>query len=96
MFGFIKNKFDGRSVGKQVASSFDIKPNLFFTCLEQVVPVYLDLLSNLYKTGSSIEELKEYTAPLVLQGLDVLEQRFGPQAQITDARVKVQAYLAEA
>ncbi|MEZ9475390.1 hypothetical protein [Vibrio sp. ZF57] len=89
MFGFFK----GRSVGKQIAASFEIKTNLFLTSLEQVMPAYLQLLANLHKTGSSLEELREYTAPFALQGLEVLEKRFGQQPQIDDAKGKLNHYL---
>ncbi|MEZ9136327.1 hypothetical protein AB4138_10770 [Vibrio sp. 10N.286.52.C3] len=89
MFTFFK----GRSVGKQIAASLDIKANLFLTSLEQVMPAHLQLLANLHKTGSSIEELRDYTAPLALQGLEVLEERFGQQSQIDDARNKLNRHL---
>ena len=91
--GYVSNRLNGRRIGKKVARDFDIKPNLFFTSLEQVLPMYLHTLANMDREGVGVEEAKEFTAPLVSQGLDVLESRFGQQEIIDDARTKLNEYL---
>lgn len=92
--GYVSTRLDGRRIGKKVAHAFDIKPNLFFTSLEQSLPMYLQTLALMEREGAGVEDVKEMTAPFVLQGLDALESRFGQQELIEDARQKVNDYVA--
>ncbi|MBV1928494.1 MAG: hypothetical protein KUG81_03175 [Gammaproteobacteria bacterium] len=91
--GYITTRLDGRRIGKKVAHSFNIKPNLFFTSLEQSLPMYLHTLALMEREGLGVDEVKEMTAPFVLQGLDALESSFGQQDLIEDTRRKVSNYI---
>ncbi|MHA3027765.1 hypothetical protein [Chromohalobacter israelensis] len=93
--GYVSNRLDGRRMGKKIALSFDIQPNLFFSSLEQVLPMYLQVLAAMDRKGVGIEEAKEFSAPLIVQGLDVLESRFGQQALIDDAKNKLDEYVSK-
>lgn len=92
---YVSNRLDGRRMGKKIALSFNIQPNLYFTSLEQVLPMYLHVLAAMDRRGVGIEDAKEFSAPLITQGLDVLESRFGQQAQIDDARKKIDEYFSK-
>ncbi|WP_146206926.1 hypothetical protein [Chromohalobacter israelensis] len=93
--GYVSNRLDGRRMGKKIALSFNIQPNLFFSSLEKVLPMYLHVLATMDREGVGIEDAKEISAPLIIQGLDVLESRFGQQALTDDARKKLDEYVSK-
>lgn len=93
--GYVSNRLDGRRMGKKIALSFNIQANLFFSSLEQVLPMYLHVLATMDREGVGIEDAKEFSAPLIIQGLDVLESRFGQQALMDDARKKLDDYVSK-
>jgi hypothetical protein len=92
--GYITNRLDARRLGKKVARSFDMKPNLFFSSLEQSLPMYIQTLALMEREGAGVDDIKEMTAPFLLQGLDTLESRFGHQELIQAARTNINEYLA--
>lgn len=89
--GYIATRLDARRIGKRIADSLGIEHNLFFTSLEQSLPLYLSMLAQLERSGMGVVEAKEITLPYVEAGLDVLENRFGRQPKIDAARVSIQS-----
>ncbi|WP_447077910.1 hypothetical protein [Shewanella algae] len=87
--GYVANRLDGRRIGKKIAKSLGISPNLFFTSLEQTMPMYLAVLASAEREGMSVLEAREMTIPFLIEGLNVLETRFGQQNLIDDARKKL-------
>lgn len=89
--GYISDRIDARRLGKKVAKSLGIGPNLFFSCLEQTMPLYLKILAIMEQEGTGVAEARKILIPMISNGLDILESRFGPQPQIEDAREKIRA-----
>jgi hypothetical protein len=92
--GYIATRLDARRIGKKIADSFGIGHNLFFTSLEQSMPMYLSMLAQLERSGMSIAEAKEITLPYLEAGFEILEGRFGKQPKIDAARDAIQSHVA--
>jgi hypothetical protein len=95
IFGTISTFAEGRRIGKKVARSLNIDSNLYFTSLEQVMPMYLNFLATMERQGAGVEEVKALTIPMLEQGLDTLEARFGKQPKIDDARIKITNHVSK-
>ncbi|RLA38455.1 MAG: hypothetical protein DRQ64_08860 [Gammaproteobacteria bacterium] len=86
---------DAQSVGKKVADTLGIEHNLFFSSLEQVMPTYLEMLALMERQGMEQADVCVVCIPLLSEGLDALEERFGSQAAITDARDKLRLHVSD-
>lgn len=53
------------------------------------MPMYLAVLASAEREGMSVLEVREMTMPFLIEGLNVLETRFGQQNLIDDARKKL-------
>ena len=84
--GYVATRLDARRIGKRIADSMGIGHNLFFSSIEQTLPLYLTVLATLDRQGEGIANARRVVLPYLLNGLDVLEQRFGRQPQIDAAR----------
>ena len=58
------------------------------------MPQHLHLLAEMERNRTEIETIKELTAPMILEGLEILEAKFGGLSKIDNAREKILAYLA--
>lgn len=84
--GYVSTRLDARRIGKRIADSMGIGRNLFFSSIEQTMPLYLTVLATLDRQGEGVANARRLVLPYLLNGLDVLEQRFGQQPQINAAR----------
>lgn len=93
--GYIATRLDARRIGKRVADSMGIGHNLFFSALEQTLPLYLSMLAVLEREGNGVPHARQLLLPYLLQGLNVLEERFGHQPMIDAARESAEPLLSE-
>jgi len=93
--GYIATRLDARRIGKRVANSMGISHNLFFSALEQTLPLYLSVLAALEREGNGVPHARQLLMPYLLQGLNVLEERFGCQPMIDAARESAKPFLSE-
>ena len=93
--GYISRRMDARRIGKRVADSMGIGHNLFFSALEQTLPLYLTMLAVLEREGNGVPHARQLLLPYLLKGLDALEERFGHQHPIDVARKSAEPFLSE-
>lgn len=93
--GYIATRLDARRIGKRIADSMGIGHNLFFSSVEQTLPMYLTALAVLEREGNGVPHARQFVLPYLLGGLDVLEGRFGRQPEIDAARKSVEPFLKE-
>ncbi|MNF69860.1 hypothetical protein D3C84_517520 [compost metagenome] len=93
--GYVATRLDARRIGKRIADSMGIGHNLFFSSLEQTLPLYLTILASLEREGEGVVKARRVMLPYLLGGLDALEERFGRQPQIDAAREAVVPFLRE-
>lgn len=73
----------GRAFGNEIADSMLMSRNMFHNAIEAGgVPMHLMMLAQIKFSGASVMQAKKAVAPILMTGLQVLEQRFGPQAPI--------------
>jgi hypothetical protein len=90
--GYVSTRLDARRIGKRVASNLNIRPSVFFSAIEQTLPLYLTLLAALEREGLGVPHATRTLLPYLETGLDALEARFGQQAMIDEARIEVERY----
>lgn len=90
--GYVATRLDARRIGKRIAIALGTPPNLFFSALEQVLPMYLNVLAQLEREGRGVSHATSILLPQFLSGLDALEARFGRQPAIDDARQRARQY----
>jgi hypothetical protein len=93
--GYVATRLDARRIGKRIADSMGISHNLFFTALEQTLPLYLSMLAALEREGNGVPHARRLLLPYLLEGLNVLEARFGRQPMIDAARESAEPFLSE-
>lgn len=93
--GYVSTRLDARRIGKRVADSMGVERNLFFTSLENALPMYLQALAQLERQGLGTIEARRVLLPYVVTGLHALEGRFGQQPQINAALETIAPYLKE-
>jgi hypothetical protein len=93
--GYVATRLDARKQGNQIADSIGISRNLFYSCLENSLPLYLDVLAGSYRDGISAAAMRSTLLPYLVNGMDVLEQRFGRQPMIDDARIRIRPLIDE-
>lgn len=93
--GYVNTRFDARRIGKRVADSIGVEHNLFFTSLENALPMYLQALAQLERQGLGTIEARRVLLPYVETGLYTLEARFGQQPQINAALEAIAPYIKE-
>lgn len=78
----------GRRIGNKVAAHIGIKNNLFHSILDNGVSgPSLPMLAALDNAYFSIDKISVMLAPSLVRGISVLEQRFGPQPQLENAKL---------
>jgi hypothetical protein len=93
--GYVATRLDARKIGKKVADSIGMNRSLFFTCLENSLPLYLVALAELQRKRTTVANARAMLLPHVADGLLVLENRFGRQEMIDAAKLRVLPLLAE-
>lgn len=93
--GYVTTRLDARRIGKRVADSMGISHNLFFSAFEQTLPLYLTMLAVLEREGNGVPHARRFLLPYLLEGLNVLEARFGHQPTIDAARKSAEPFLSE-
>lgn len=93
--GYVATRLDARRIGKRVADSMGIGHNLFFSALEQTLPLYLTMLAVLEREGNGVPHARQFLLPYLIEGLNVLEARFGHQPMIDAARASAEPFLSE-
>jgi hypothetical protein len=93
----VANWVDCRRFGKKVAQALGLKANLFFTAVELAFPRgdSVIMLAEMGRSGTNVDDAKRVLLLPVVQGLDALEGRFGPQRNITEAREQVASLVNE-
>jgi hypothetical protein len=91
MFGLGK----GRRYGNRVAAHLGWSNNFFHSVLESGMPGAPTLMILAGMGDQKIEQSTLQLAPTLARGLVVLEERFGRQQQIEDAKPTVQRLLEE-
>lgn len=88
----ITSVLTGRSFGNKISSLIPMNQSLFHSALEESgVSGHLHMLSQIKRNGHSpVEVLPNFVEPL-LKGLEVIENRYGPQNNITSARNALKA-----
>jgi hypothetical protein len=77
----------GRMIGNKVAAHIGIEKNLFHTILDNgVTGPSLRMLSTLDNSYLSIDQISVMLAPSLTRGILALEQRFGHQPQLEQAK----------
>lgn len=94
---FNENYRDSRRIGKRIAHSLGISPNLFFSSLEQSLTrsMYPEFLAELERKKTSTEDARQIILPFLANGLLMLQSRFGPQGQIDAAFKAIAPLIAE-
>ena len=93
--GYVATRLDARRIGKRVADSMGVGPSLFFSALEQTLPLYLTMLAVLEREGNGVPHARRFLLPYLLEGLNVLEARFGHLPMIDAARKSVEPFLSK-
>jgi len=93
--GYVATRLDARKIGKQVADSIGMNRDLFFTSLENSLPLYLGTLAEMQRKGNTVTEVRTLLLPYIINGLLILEERFGRQEVIDSARLRIAPLLAE-
>lgn len=73
----------------------EIGHGIFFSALEQTLPCYLHVLALLEREGKGVPHAREFLLPYLLEGLNVLEARFGHLPMIDAARKSVEPFLSK-
>ena len=80
----------GKKFGDEIADSMAISCRLFHSAVEEGgLGMHLILLASMKDQGQSVIEAREAMLPFLENGLLSLEQRFGPQATINEAKLVV-------
>lgn len=80
----------GKRFGNEIADSMAISGRLFHSAVEEGgLGMHLILLASMKDQGQSVIEAREAMLPFLENGLLSLEQRFGPQATINEAKLVV-------
>ena len=80
----------GRALGNQVADLLGIHRGLYHGAMEEGgCQLHLIKLYHLKQGGESVERMALHSCAFLLPGLIQLEQRYGPQAQIEQAKASV-------
>ncbi len=84
----------GRSFGNKIADSMLMSRTMFHNAIEAGgVPMHLITLAQIKFSGATVIQARGAVAPILISGLQALEQRFGPLAIITkNAAVLKQFY----
>ena len=93
--GYVATRLDARRIGKRVADSMEIGHGIIFSALEQTLPCYLHVLALLEREGKGVPHAREFLLPYLLEGLNVLEARFGHLPMIDAARKSVEPFLSK-
>lgn len=86
----------GKKFGNEIADSMAVSRRLFHSAVEEGgLGMHLILLASMKDQGQSVIEAREAMLPFLKNGLLALEQRFGPQAIINEAKSIVFDLLKE-
>jgi len=86
----------GKKFGNEIADSMVVSRRLFHSAVEEGgLGMHLILLASMKDQGQSVIEAREAMLPFLANGLLALEQRFGPQAMINEAKPIVFDLLQE-
>ena len=86
----------GKAFGNEIADSLGIRRSYFHTALEAAgVPMHLLMLAGLKDDHIAVEECRAMLLPDVLEGLRIIESRYGKQAPLTDSIKVAEYWLSE-
>lgn len=78
---------DGRSFGNQIADAIGVEHNLFHSVLDISAPgPSLIILNGMRQMGVTPMTAAMDLSPFLVEGVNALEARFGPQRQLEHAR----------
>lgn len=78
---------DGRSFGNQIADAIGVEHNLFHSVLDAAAPgPSLFILNGMRQRGLTPMTAAMDLSPYLVEGVEALEARFGPQRQLEHAK----------
>jgi len=84
----------GQKFGNEIADSMGISWGLFHSSLEASgVTMHNVALATYRDEGMSVSEVRVLISPLLLEGLNALESKWGTQAKIENARERIAFYF---